>query len=197
MIQRSRGSLQSVLETPQNKSYFMISITIAVVVVFTVFAIVPVVTTVFELNEKIEKGEAVSQQMSQKITNLNSLRSDMFRLENQIIKADQSLPESSRVDIIIASLELIAEKFDLELTSLAPSEEGEINQDQVFIPAGLGAQALSALFVGSEDDVIAFLDQIENLPRQIDVQSITYRVIDVKEPEQKQITMQIIYYFKL
>lgn len=169
-----------VLSKEKNKQYGMLGLTFITLTVFGVFAINPTLTTIAELQKKVEDARFVEQQLSQKILNLQSLRSQYDALQNELIYVEQALPTKPQPVKFIGQIRTIAALTNVQLKSfqivaveLTDTTSDEITEAEKTQPFGNTIPYTFSLeVIGSYSQVREFLTVLTGFDRLTTVETI-------------------------
>lgn len=191
VIPRYRNQIINILQIPQNKTYTIMGLTFAALIVFGAFAIRPTIGTIVALNNKLEEGREIEEKMQTKIDNLNSLQQKLYIHDRKVQLAQDSLPDKAEIDSIIANAELIAKQYNLQLISLSPGEEAD--SEEVELPTNVFSQTMSMSLEGNREDLTEFINHFEKHPRQIYFTRVGFT--DDEESDTDRLNAEIIYFF--
>lgn len=179
------------LESTRNKTYTIVGLTFISLILFGAFAIRPTIATIFKLQNKIESGRAIEKKMQTKIDTLNELQQQMYQYERKIDLLKETLSDKPKIDTIIASVQLIAEEYDLEVTSITPSSTKSSSRNEESLYEGISSQSMAVKLLGDRTNLHKFIEHFEKLPRIVHVESVGYN----KQANQDEDVLNIILYF--
>ncbi len=180
------------LESTRNKTYTIVGLTFISLILFGAFAIRPTIATIFKLQSKIESGRIIEETMQTKIDTLSSLQQQMYQNERKISLLKETLSSEPKIDTIIASVQLIAEEYSLEVNSITPSKaDTKKTAEEEALYEGLQSESMDVELLGDPADLQRFVEHFEKLPRTIRIESIGY----TKPMNQQDYVLNAVIYF--
>src|SRR5690606_19872349 len=85
------------------------------------FAINPTLTTIIELQKQLEESKFVHEQLTTKMNNLSNLQQQYNTLSDDLIYVYDAIPQNADATKVIAQLYTLAEKENLQITSITIS----------------------------------------------------------------------------
>lgn len=167
---------------PSLRVYLELTMSLATVAVFAVFAIKPTILTIIELNKEITSKEETVSKLKQKVNNLqlanNILQSEEYRLS----LIEQSIPNMARPEILIRQLESLANQNSVQIRSVSVSEvnlagkndEKKKLGDFASLPEGSGELAFNFSVTGQYSSLLNLLKNIEGLRRPVKIDSFLF-----------------------
>lgn len=107
-----------VLTKEKNRQYGMLGLTFITLTIFGVFAINPTLTTIVELQKKAADARFVDDRLTQKITNLQTLRQQYTSLESDLVFVERAIPKSPLPVRFIGQVQAISNLSSVQLTAL-------------------------------------------------------------------------------
>lgn len=159
----------------KNPPGIIAAILIIAVVATGIFFINPLRDQIIELKEA--KGEKSVQlaELEEEYKKLKKIAENLPTEKVAQRKLLYAIPETLNQDLLIKSIKKIAEKNEIFFSSISFSIAKDSNLGE-----GISAVRISATFKGSYDDLINFLEAIEESRREIVVKSIN---VQIEEPE--------------
>lgn len=155
---------------PNLKTYLEITLSLATIIIFSLFAIKPTIATIIELNNEIATKEDLVVRMRTKINNLQAASNIIQSQGEKLILVDQAIPKKSNLDIFIAQIESIAQNSSLEMLSFSISDVQIVGDSK---KTKRGYVEFSLSLSGSYINLKSFLDTIENLRRPISIRNLS------------------------
>lgn len=132
-----------------------------VILVVGIWLIYPLMNQISDLNLKIgAKNEEISQ-AEKKINDLNTLKTEFSRFQNEVKQLAIAAPSEEQMPEILAQLEALAKKSGLEVNSIQPTTGTASNE-----------VAINLSTKGSFTSTLLFLQNLEKNARPIQVRSI-------------------------
>ena len=147
-------------------------LTLAIICVFAFFAIKPTLITITKLNKELKEKQEVNKILEKKINNLNKAQIAYAQVIDYLSLVDKALPEkvdfnqaASQINFLTFSNNLVLlsasfGKFDLVASS---PEITEVN-----------ALDFNISVYGSYADIKNFLQELENIDRVVQIESVVF-----------------------
>jgi len=146
--------------------------TLAVICVFAFFAIRPTLTTIAKLNKELKEKQEVNKILEKKINNLNKAQVSYAQVIDYLVLIERALPEkadfnqaASQINFLTFSnnLVLLSASFGKFYLVASPSETTEVNTLDFNISV-----------YGSYTDIKNFIQELENIDRVIQINSVIF-----------------------
>ena len=158
---------------PDLKMFLEAILSLATILVFSVFALKPTLVTIATLVREIRAKEDLVIQTDEKIANLDRA-SEVFSQEGEkIAVVKQSVPQSPEPDSFLRQIEGLAQKNGVqvlgvsfgEVTLLGEGTEKKSKEEIKGLPENSGALSFSISITSSYQGLLSFLTDLENLRR--------------------------------
>ncbi len=172
-----RKQIMNFLESTRNRTYTILGMTFIALIVFGAFAIRPTIGTIVKLQNKVENGRIIEQNMQDKIDALSSMQQKIYDNGRKIEQLEEALPLKESLDTIVASVELIAKKYSITVDRLTPTEAGSEAETELS-EGGFLTKSVNVDLTGSRENFYDFINQLENIPRIIHINEISIQKSD-------------------
>lgn len=177
-------------QRPNLKIYLELILSLSTITIFAFFAIKPTILTILELNKEINAKQATTTILKQKIKNLQTAN-NVLQQEPQNIKViNESVPKSGQIEILVKQIENMTTESSLQVLSLSSSDvillgnktDTKKAQDLAKLVSDSSELPFNFSASGSYQNILLFLNKIENLRRPIKIDSIAINS-NIKETE--------------
>jgi hypothetical protein len=161
------------------RMFLEVMLSLATVIIFSLFALRPTVITIISLVKEIDEKEAVVAALDQKISDLQVARNVYSQELPNIPVIEDSIPTSPSPDIIVRQIEGLSSKNSVqvlgvsvgELTLVGKEVSKNKNNDLKPLPAGTKEMTISIGVTGTFQNLNAVVKDIENLriPIKVDI----------------------------
>lgn len=189
--------LKKYWQSQRQKSYTSLGLSLALILLFSVFALRPTLLTVIELREKLAQGKQANTQLDQKIQSLSQAQINYEKIKNSLPLLDEALPNSSKILDFLNQVNSTARQNEL-LVVKAQSQA---------VPLALGAQTkdetqpskkeqpISFTFEakGSYENTRKFLTNLQSFVRLVDLNEVSIS----KEKDEQDLKLSVegtVYY---
>lgn len=166
-----------VLTKEKNREYGMLGLTFITLTIFGIFAINPTLTTIAELQKKVEDARFVDQQLTQKLTNLRTLRTQYDSLQSDLVFVEQALPKKPLPVRFIGQIQALASETNVQLTSFRIAtlslNDGTLQPEDLTKTTAAAPYSYSLQVSGTYRQVREFLTVLTGFERITTVNSIT------------------------
>jgi hypothetical protein len=160
------------------KAYLELLLSLASIIVFSVFALRPTLTAIAKLYQEINTNEETLSKLDSKISDLRKVQ-DLYETEkDKITILNNALPQNPLPDSLARQFEGIAEKTNTTVTSLTLSKipllpievpgEKQIND----YPKGVNSFNFGVSATSSYPTLFDFLSEVENLRTPVTITSV-------------------------
>lgn len=161
---------------PEVRTSIELLLTLLAVSFFAVFAIRPTVLTIAQLIADVRAQTQIKKQLDEKIQNIRKAQEVSAREQTRLTYLDQALPAGPQPDRLVGQIEGLAGAHELVLESLnigkLPLYETKDNPTE---PRGkFSSFEVSFLVAGSYTNTLAFLKEVEDLRRIVNITSVSY-----------------------
>lgn len=152
----------------EGRRQFIAAGAIAVLVTAAFFFLLlrPKMSEIATVREQIKAAQDEEALLQADLARLRGIRRDAFKLRARLASVENLLPESPQLPAFIRLLQRAATREGMELLSIAPSPPS-LNSDQ-----GVEVISVSVAVEGSFHRTEAFLAELENLDRLVEVASL-------------------------
>ncbi len=169
----------SLAEQYQKKPVVRVSVefllTLLTISFFAVFAIRPTVLTIAQLISDVRSQQQIKRQLDEKIANIQKAQALASREASRLTFLDQALPAGPQPDFLVRQIEGLAGSHNVFIESLSIGKLPLYETKSTTSPQGKFASfEVSFLIRGSYSATHAFLNEIENLRRIVNLTSISY-----------------------
>ena len=163
----------------QSKITSLVSIILILIVVFGgIFLLKPFRSDVASLNETVQAKEAELNEVETEYNDLEALSEEAEITEKGIQDFLNKIPADLEQDILIKNIYEIAEDNDIILNAISFGvSENPLTQ--------VNSVSMSASFIGDYNDLVKFLEGLEENSREIHVKTINVQVLDEKDNIQR------------
>lgn len=167
------------MATRKNPPGIIAAILIIAVVTTSIFFINPLRAKITELKEA--KGEKTVQltELEEEYKRLKNIAENLPEGEVEQRKLLYAIPATLNQDLLIKNIKKIAEKNEIFFSSISFS----IGKDSD-LGESISTVRISATFRGSYDDLVNFLEAVEENRREIVVKSINVQIEEAEETEE-------------
>jgi hypothetical protein len=161
------------------RMFLEVMLSLATVIIFSLFALRPTVITIISLVKEIDEKEAVVAALDQKISDLQVARNVYSQELPNIPVIEDAIPTSPSPDIIVRQIEGLSSKNSVqvlgvsvgELTLVGKEVSKNKNNDLKPLPAGTKEMTISIGVTGTFQNLNAVVKDIENLriPIKVDI----------------------------
>lgn len=109
-----------------NKTTTIVPLSILVILALGYFVILPMMSSLKEFNLKIAAKDQENSEMGQKISDLNSLKTEFNNAKQDVELLGLALPSSDQVPEILVQLETIANKSGMIISNLQPGKSSSL-----------------------------------------------------------------------
>lgn len=153
-------------------------LTLLTISFFAVFAIRPTVLTIAQLFVDVKQQQQIKKQLQEKVQNIKTAQDLAFREAKSLSLLDQALPRGPKPDQLLRQIEGLATSHGVVLESLSIGKLALLGStDPAKVPGGekFSSFEVSFLVLGSYNDTHAFLRELEEIRRIVNITSISYR----------------------
>lgn len=200
---RYRGFFLNILDLykakPSLRIYLEIILSLATIIILSLFAIRPTILTIIELNNEIKNKKSTIATLGQKINNLEQASMQLQSQSSKLNLINQAVPKSANLDILVNQLEVLASTHQLNILNIASTDlvvSGELKKkakanDLKDLPGEVNELNLTISVTGTYQNLLAFLQAIENLRRPIMVDFFVINSTNNSTDDDKVIVMTI------
>lgn len=182
------NSLSSMKNKDEIKAYLEILLSLATIIIFSIFALRPTLITIAKLYKDIDYKSEVITKMDSKIENLKIAQDYLNRSSQSLTKLSEAVPDGPQPESTYRQFEGINSN-NLPITYL------NINKaDLLKTPTSMeGSIGISLSFNGNFPEIIYFVESIEKLRRQISLSSLVISTQNTKIEDDAKILNATIY----
>lgn len=165
--------MKVIKESPEKKrSYIFFGFSILVSIVLILFAIRPTVTTIARINKEIEEKERVNSLLEKKINTLNELDKQYVPNKEAFDDLEMIFPAGKNFSLLLANMELVTTRNGHKLSSI--SFDSYKGKDYDIMTKALKPYTMTLSARGKEENILNFLQQLEDLPMYPVIESFSY-----------------------
>ena len=186
------------------KNFIELSLTLAAIIIFSVFAIKPTAITIIELLKEIKAKEETIRKMSIKITNLQKAQSLISQEQEAIKIINRSLPSEPDPEIIIRQAQAVSSESNSEIGSISVSRVSltktkKTNTGKTNLPANTDGFDLSISINGKYENLMKALELYEKLERTTIINQFSFSKKQTEEEKEilsLNMNITVPYYFQ-
>lgn len=158
------------LQDERVRSFTTIVFTLVASAVFGLFAINPTVTTITELNKELADSTFVDQQLQTKIAALSSLQQQYNTMNNDLPFVMNAVPSSVNIPLLFGQLQAVADQSGI---TLAREQSFPVDvATTILTNSPYTSFAFDVDGTGSQEQVITFINNLDQLNRLITIDTI-------------------------
>lgn len=165
-------------EKPVVRTSVELVLTLLTVSFFAVFAIRPTVLTVAQLFSDVrQQQQKIKKPLQEKVQNLKTAQDVATRESRSLSLLDQALPRGPKPDLLLRQIEGLATQYGVVIESLSIGKLalfGNVNPTKA-TGEKYSSFEVSFLVGGSYNGTHAFLKELEEIRRVVNITSISYR----------------------
>jgi Tfp pilus assembly protein PilO len=171
--------LQKAAQAPKIRSFAWLSLTIFTICFFLIVAIRPTLVTIAKLNREIKDEKEANRKMQIKINSIIAAQDEYAKNLDNLPLLDEALPDRSEFPRLAYFIEKLAIDNNLSLKSLGFDRIGRIEKKitKGEIPSNTTPLDFSVNVSGSYSDLKAFLTQLENSRRIVNINQASFSQI--------------------
>lgn len=164
----NRFDINQYLQTSRQRSYFVVSITVGLLVLVVIVGILPAYSAIVNQRRENRKRDEGIAQLEDVITQYQSFISLEETLENEISLFNEVFPSNNapQEDVILDVIN-IGSVFNIEITSISFSDavrEVSLQTDFLVSPQ-VESQRVSITISGTRDDILSYVQALEDSRR--------------------------------
>jgi Tfp pilus assembly protein PilO len=188
-------------EKPVAQTSTALILTLVTIVFFGLAAIKPTLGTVSQLVGELEEKRKIEVEMDKKINTLMSLQNQYLTSKDLLLTFDLAVPSSLRLTEFITHIQYLAYSNSIALTNL---RAGPLTTFSVATtktsPANITSFSVNLTAESKYVQIQKFLDEISNLQRVADIESVSIKIPDIDEtkvvpPDQYQFNAKVTTYY--
>jgi len=160
------------LQNERTKKLTSIILTLTAIIIFGIFAINPTASTIIKLKKELTDKKSVEKNLQEKIKNLATLHERHAEIQADIPYVLDAMPDKPQVALLMAQIQSIARNTNISISDLQNLAIELFNKN-----VGGGQEHFSYSFSvsgsGSLRDVIAFLSELVNMQRIVNVDTLS------------------------
>jgi hypothetical protein len=170
--------LNEYLKTSQNKSYFVISVTVLFVVLVILVGIIPAVSAISLQRSENKKRDEVITKLESKLATLKSLTGESTTKKSLVDYLNAAIVDEMDQASFLTEIDALIEEENLFLTSVSFDFPDNITIDNDLIKkyqvsSQLKSQSVNILLEGSMDNIKDFVGKLELTRRIKNVESVS------------------------
>jgi Tfp pilus assembly protein PilO len=170
--------LNEYLKTSQNKSYFVISVTVLFVVLVILVGIIPAVSAISLQRSENKKRDEVITKLESKLATLKSLTGESTAKKSLVDYLNAAIVDEIDQASFLTEIDSLVEEENLFLTSVSFDFPDNVKVDNDLIKkyqvsSQLKSQSVNILLEGSMDNIKDFVSKLESTRRIKNVESVT------------------------
>lgn len=159
------------LQNEKTKKLTSIILTLTFVAIFGIFAISPTVSTIIKLKKELADKQSIEKSLQEKIKNLSILQERYAEIGVDIPYVLDAIPDKPQVALLMSQIQSIARDTNITISNLQNLAvelfSQNIGGEQHF------SYSFSVSGTGSFQNIIAFLSQLVNMQRIINVDTLS------------------------
>lgn len=159
--------------------FLEIILTFSTITLLSIFALKPTLLTIASLVKEIDSKEELVLTMDKKINDLETAQEVMFQNAIKIAELNSALPSTPAVDTLSGQVEglsasttLPIDSFGVDETSLKGNSDPKTREKDDVLPEGSDSLNVSLRTSGTFENLISFLEKIEQMRRPIIAESV-------------------------
>lgn len=176
--------LSELFKTPKRRTYTLAGITALTVGIFVFFTLRPTFVKIAELNKEISDKREFLEEIDVKLDAINFLISERRSVTSELTCFAESFPEEKKTGFIVANLSEIAEIKNVDLMNVEIDDD--IDETELTNLDELGSAVAVKVNInveGSLSDLEKYIEHLENFPRILDIDLISYSKVDLSRFE--------------
>ncbi|MBI4036465.1 type 4a pilus biogenesis protein PilO [Candidatus Daviesbacteria bacterium] len=170
--------IEPVLKTPLIKTYGGIILTIAAIIIFTIFAIKPTIETILVLQKELANQEVILNQITQKSEDLTKARKNYQSLDPNIKASIQdAVPNNPELAALTKSLENLPSGLQASISALQ-FQQITIEPNSTSFSKRLTEVPFTYNLEGSYENLLKVLEYIKTSQRLITVDNLIFSKIE-------------------
>lgn len=157
------------------RMFLEIILSLATIIIFTIFALKPTVITIVELVKEINNKKATIESLDKKISDLELAQDAYVENLNSIPAIESAVPDAPSPDVFSAQVEALAANSSVRILGLSIGEVALVGREEKkaapseLKPFPLEAQELTVSIsaAGTYQDLMLFIEKLENGRRPI------------------------------
>ncbi len=158
------------IQEKRTKQFTTLSLTLATIAFFGIFAINPTFGTISDLQKQLDDDNFTHQSLQKKIANLTTLQQVYSDIQDTLPPLYDAIPTSLSIDIFVGQLHTLAGLNNVQLTRVQT------------LPVDISPQTTSAKYTtyefsveaqGAYADLVKYITNVTNASRLITLQSIS------------------------
>ena len=168
-----RERLNKILATSKRKSYFVAAVTVLFAVAMFLLGILPSYSSLTLQAKENEKKDEVLNMMQTKLTTLKNLTAESEQKKDLVAFFSSAFPDSSSQEDVLNSILAFANSNKLYLSSVSFSDARRDKPLSVDFSVNdqIKSQVLSLFVEGKRDNILKFINDIEQSRRIFNIKS--------------------------
>lgn len=178
------NTVRSLYDRPATQTSTALILTLITIAFFGLAAIRPTFTTISKLEAELKEKRLIEADMQSKLSAIAKVQEQYFNNQELVQVFNRAIPNDQNLEDILTKLEFIATQnqanlrniqvFDTQTYGLRPKTQTNTSSttDATEVPYEFFEVTFSV--EGSYDDLISFLERINNLDRYAQINSITF-----------------------
>ncbi|MDO8657191.1 MAG: type 4a pilus biogenesis protein PilO [Candidatus Levybacteria bacterium] len=159
--------------TPErSQKFFGLVLTLLALSFFGFFAIKPTVSTILKLQKELSDNQFVYEQLEIKIRNLSTLRGEYANMQKDLTVVTDAITINPDAHLLFAQIQSIARTSNVNIGKLQNFEVEVVKNDKTSDKQYF-SYSFSIIGSGSIDNISAFISNITNMQRVIDLDVFT------------------------
>lgn len=169
------NQLNKYLVSSQNKSYFVVAITVLFVLVIGLLGIRPAFTAVLNQNSNNGLREDVIGDLTEKLNTLRSLEIQTREKNALVDLFDEVFPNEIRQDLILSELDELTAQYNLLVEDITFTEiDRDVNLQVEFgVNQNVSSVIVTLAARGEREDLLDFLQSLESAKRIYNITSVS------------------------
>jgi Tfp pilus assembly protein PilO len=174
------------------REYTTLILTFIALIIFSIFAINPTLSTIFDLKKQISDSQFAVESLKKKLINLNSLSTQYQTLQPDLPILLSALPQTPNVASVVGQVQQLAQLKNVQIVALEstnvslypPPKPGDAEKYFIF----------NVTVQGNYESLISFMTSITTFTRVTSVESVAYTV-SAQENQLPKLTIRARAYF--
>jgi len=191
-----KDTMKRLLNTPRQKTYTFLGVTLLMVLVLLLGAIRPTFATISTLRTEIKERQRVNDQLQDKLNVLQAVQEDYRQKEGDLEFIEVFYPGDADYSLLMANFERIAKSYGYDLLSVrietTRDDDSEVSESSEY--PGMEVVEARIHVIGDLSELVNLLDHIEGLPSVPDVYRVSFNPIDDEGRSQVDVTISMTLY---
>lgn len=174
------SAVKSMYEKPITQTSTAVILTFATIAFFGFTAIRPTLGTVSKLIKELDEKQILDEKMTNKMSTLTTVDEAYTNNQELLSVFQDSIPTEKGLDLFLLELEYLSYQSPVTLTSLRVGETKVFGLETIETGSKnvegdpFPSISLNLTVQGDRQDLVEYLDQLENLRRLVRIESVSF-----------------------